>query len=268
MNGNSGRIDNRGGLWDGDVLANSGTISNAAATWDHLPSGDSSWVGNVVSNSGTIINATGSDWTGNVLANVGTIATTGLWTGDITSGGRLEAGGSITGAVINSGTIALSGDLAVGSVSFGGGGYFDVDLDAAGAGELLTATGAASLDGIVRIKAGSAMTSGDYLTPYVILTAASRTGTFDGVTTDLAFLTPTLDYTATTASVTLQRKAQEFEAVGVTGNQQAVAAEVEGLGEGNALYDAVLWLTPEQAQAAFDQLSGEIYATAEAMAVN
>jgi len=268
VNGNSGRIDNRGGLWDGDVLANSGTISNAAATWDHLPSGDSSWVGNVVGNSGTIINAAGSDWTGNALANAGTIATTGLWTGDITSGGRLEGGGSITGAVVNTGTLALVGDLAVGSVSFGGNSYFDVDLDSAGEGELLTANGAATLDGIVRIKAGSAMTSGDYLTPYVILTAASRTGTFDAVTTDLAFLTPTLDYTATTASVTLQRNAQEFEAVGVTGNQQAVAAEVEALGAGNALYDAILWLTPEEAQAAFDQLSGEIYATAEAMAAN
>lgn len=268
VRGNAGRIDNRGGLWAGNVLSNIGTISNAAATWDHLPSGDSSWVGNVVGNSGTIINAVGSDWTGNVLANAGTIATTGLWTGDITSGGRLEAGGHITGAVVNSGTLALTGDLAVGSVSFAGGGFFDVDLDAAGEGELLTASGAASLDGIVRIKAGSAMTSGDYLTPYVILTAASRTGTFDGVTTDLAFLTPTLDYTATTASVTLQRSAQEFNAVGVTRNQQAVAEQVEALGEGNALYDAVLWLTPEEAQAAFDQLSGEIYATAEATAAN
>jgi len=246
-------------VWDGDILTNTGAIFNEHA---------GIWQGDVHANSGTIINATGSEWTGNVLANAGTITTTGLWTGDITSGGRLKAGGTITGAVVNSGTLALVGDLTVGSVGFGSNAYFDVDLDAAGEGELLTATGAATLDGIVRIKAGSAMTTGDYLTPYVILTAASRTGTFDGVTTDLAFLTPILDYTATTASVTLQRNTQEFNAVGVTGNQQAVAGQVEALGEGNALYDAILWLTPEQAQAAFDQLSGEIYATAEAMAAN
>jgi len=268
VRGNAGGIDNRGGLWTGNVLANAGVISNAAGTWERQPSGNSSWVGNVFSNSDIIINGAGSQWTGNVLANAGTITTTGLWTGDITSGGRLEAGGSITGAVANSGTLALVGDLTVGSVGFGDSAYFDVDLDAAGEGELLTATGAATLDGIVRIKAGSGMTSGDYLTPYVILTAASRSGTFDGVTTDLAFLTPTLAYDATTASVTLQRNAQEFTAVGVTGNQKAVAAEVEGLGEGNALYDAVLWLTQEQAQSAFDQLSGEIYATAEATAAD
>ena len=55
----------------------------------------------------------------------------------------------------------------------------------------------------------SAMTSGDYLTPYVIVTATSRSGTFDGVTTDLAFLTPTLDYTATTASVTLRKSGSQ-----------------------------------------------------------
>src|SRR5690606_23920740 len=36
---------------------------------------------------------------------------------------------------------------------------------------------------------------------------------------------------------------------------------------GNPIYDAVLWLTPEQAQAAFDQLSGEAYDSAETAAI-
>lgn len=267
--GNTGHIFNIGGTWTGNVEGNTGTISNAPGEINNVMSGPSTWIGDVTSNGGTIINVAGSQWTGDVLANTGVIDTTGLWTGDITSSGTLKAGGSITGAVVNSGTLELSGDLTVGSISFGDDSFFDVGLDAAGVGEMLTSTGAAQLRGTVRVTAGSGMTSGDYLTPYVIVTASSLNDTtFDGVTTDLAFLTPTLQYTATTASVTLERNAEEFTAVGVTANQQAVAAEVEGLGAGNELYDAVLWLTPEEAQSAFDQLSGEIYASADAAAAS
>ncbi|MDP3315270.1 MAG: autotransporter domain-containing protein [Devosia sp.] len=265
--GNAGRIYNIGGTWTGIVEGNTGTISNAPGEVNAVMSGPSTWVGDVVSNDGMIFNAAGSNWTGDVLANAGSITTTSLWTGNITSSGRLAAGGSITGAVVNTGVLELVGDLTVGSVSFGGDAFFDVDLEAAGVGEMLTSTGAAALDGTVRVTAGSTMTSGDYLTSYDILTASAITGEFDGVTTDLAFLAPTLSYTLTTASVTLQRNTQEFSAVGVTPNQQAVANQIENeLGEGNALYGAVLWLTPEEAQSAFDQLSGEVYASAEAAA--
>jgi len=263
--GNSGYIFNIGGTWTGAVEGNTGTISNAPDYINNVMSGPSTWIGNVVSNAGSVYNADGSAWYGNVVANTGTIVTRGLWAGDITSSGRLAAGGSITGAVVNTGTLALFGDLTVGSVSFGDDAYFDVDLEAAGVGEMLTSTGAAVLNGIVRVKAGSTMTSGDYLTSYDILTASALDGAFDDVTTDLAFLAPTLRYTSTTASVTLQRNTQNFTAAGVTPNQRAVAEQIEfELGAGNPLYDAVLWLTQEQAQSAFDQLSGEAYASAAA----
>jgi len=290
--GNDGGVENRG-LWTGDVAGNSYVIYNsktwngaiiAAGTVTSAETGNvpnigntgiifnatvgSAWIGDVGGNAGTIINGTGSSWTGDVLANTGTIMTTGLWTGDITSSGSLRAGGSISGAVDTTGTLALIGDLTVGSISFGDEAFFDVDLDAAGEGEALTVTGAAHLDGTVRIKAGPAMTGSDFLVPYTLVTAGSITGAFDDVTTDLAFLTPVLDYTATTAAVTLARNWQSFAGTAITGNQRAVAMQIEALGGGNALYDAILWLTQEQAQAAFDQVSGEVYASADAATRN
>lgn len=264
--GNAGYILNIGGTWTGTVEGNTGTISNAPDEINNVMSGPSTWIGDVVSNDGKIYNADGSEWNGNVLANTGTIITKGLWTGDITSSGTLAAGGSITGSVANTGVLELVGDLSVGSVSFGDDAFFDVDLEAAGVGETLTSTGVAYLDGTVRVTAASTITSGDYLTRYDILTASGLDGAFDGATTDLAFLAPTLHYTSTTASVTLQRNMVDFYAVGVTPNQQSVAAQVEDLGEDNALYGAILWLTNEEAQSAFDQLSGEVYASAEAAA--
>lgn len=292
VEGNAGGIYTGNGSWDGDILANAGWIYNNmnddtdnpdgvnATVWtgnvtnttgrvvnDHF----GTWKGDVLANGGTITNRSDAEWMGNVLANAGTLVTTGLWIGNITSSGRLEAGNSITGAVSNTGVLALSGDLSVGSVSFGNASYLDIDLGSGGAGEALTVFGLATVDGTVHVKGGSGMTSGDFETPYVFLTAGSLSGVFSGVTTDMAFLTPTLahDYTQHTVSVTLQRSSEEFSAVGVTDNQKAVAGEVDDyLGEGNALYDSIIWLTAEEAQAAFDQLSGEVYATAQAAALN
>ncbi len=273
---NASIFNGGGGDWTGDVLSNAGYIKNdLPAVWHGDIYGNSDrienrgqWYGNIVANAGTIFNTSVDGWTGDVLANTGTILSEQLWTGNITSSGRLVAGGNITGTIANTGVLVLRGDLTAGSVSFGSHAFLDVDLDAAGAGEVLTVAGAAELAGTVRIKAGSAMTSGDYLTPYTILTAGSLSGQFDAVTTDLAFLAPTLDHAGNTVLVTLQRNTQEFDAVGVTGNQRAAAAAVEALGEGNDIYDAILWLAADEAQHAFDQLSGEAYASAQAAAAS
>ena len=105
-------------------------------------------------------------------------------------------------------------------------------------------------------------------TPYTIVSADSLSGTFASVSTDLTFLTPRLTYNATEVVLTMVRNDVGFSTAGTTGNQVAVAATIEELGTGSALYDAVLWLTQPQAQLAFDALSGEIHASAKSQALD
>ncbi|WP_258582599.1 autotransporter outer membrane beta-barrel domain-containing protein [Mesorhizobium sp. AR02] len=61
-------------------------------------------------------------------------------------------------------------------------------------------------------------------------------------------------------------QAKSFAAVGLTPNQIATGGGTESLGSGNPLFDAIMGLPSEAvAQAAFDQLSGEIHASAKGM---
>lgn len=300
--GNSRTIFNTG-VWNGKVLAgNMGTIYNAPdivddltdGTWNGDVAGNGStgridnrggtWNGKVLANNGTIINGAGSTWTGAVLSNTGTITTAGIWTGNFASVGTVNAQNRINGAFSNSGLLHLTGNLAgittlsnsgrldltgngaaqtltVANVQFSGSPFYDIDVDATGASDTIIAD-TATLAGTVRVKAAASGGTYDLQTSYTILSATSITGTFTGgVTTDLAFLTPSLDYSDTTkVKLTLARNGQGFATAGVTDNQRAVAETLEA---GNAVYDAFLFLTQEQAQAALDDLSGEAYASAE-----
>ncbi len=79
---------------------------------------------------------------------------------------------------------------------------------------------------------------------------------------EYAFLDPVLTYDANDVYLTVVRNAVSFPNVAYTPNQKAAAGAVESLGAGNAVYDAVLQLSASAAPAAFDALSGEVYASA------
>lgn len=83
------------------------------------------------------------------------------------------------------------------------------------------------------------------------------------MTSNLAFLDPSLGYDDNNVYLTMTRNGVTFDNVGITRNQIAAGAGVESLGEGNTVYDAVLNLSAEQARGAFDRLSGEIHASAK-----
>ncbi|HTN60536.1 MAG TPA: autotransporter domain-containing protein [Devosia sp.] len=278
--GNAGTIHNAGGTWNGNVEANTGLIANIAGTDAHGPTTGSTWNGDVTSNAGDILNAADSSWSGNVLSNSGTISTLGLWTGNFSNAGTVQAQNRIVGAFVNSGTLQLTGDLSgitaltnsgtidmkgggsqvlsVASANFASGSFLDVQVDPNGTSDRVAVSGAATLGGTVRISGGAAPhTDG----PFTILTAASFSGAFDAVTTDLAFLAPHLSYDPQAVAVVIQRNDVGFGETGASGNQMAVGAAIEALGAGNPLYDAVLWLTQTEAQSALDQLSGEPHAS-------
>ncbi|WP_312318458.1 autotransporter domain-containing protein [Stenotrophomonas sp.] len=218
-----------------------------------------------------------SAFTGTTVINGGQLNVTGSLGGDVqvTRGGWLTGNGSL-GNVFVSGfstlspgttTAAISRLDIAGVLNFDDSSTFQVDLAANGASDFVS-VGGSTLLGQANTVAVAA--DGDWApsTRYHLLTAAGGVnGTFSGVTSNLAFLDPTLSYDANNVYLTMARNDVSmpdvqltFPEVVVNTNQQAVAGAVEALGEGNAVYDAVVRLELPQVVPAFDSLSGEVHA--------
>lgn len=174
------------------------------------------------------------------------------------------------GSFVNQGTLTMAngvaGDIVSqtgGHATFAAGSVFAIDVNAAGQADRYVTTGTVTINGgTVQVLAGA----GEYApsTTYTIVTAnGGRTGGFDGVTSNLAFLDPSLSYDANNVYLTMTRNAVLFQNVGVTPNQIATGGGVESSGPGHPVYDAVLTLSAPQARYAFDQLSGEVHASAK-----
>ncbi len=98
-------------------------------------------------------------------------------------------------------------------------------------------------------------------------------GTFVQVTSNLAFLTPTVIYDGgdgndVVLTLTSSGSGVQFCAVATSTNQCAVANAVQKLGEGSPLYDAVLVQTAAGAQQAFNAMSGEVHSTVSSTLAN
>lgn len=197
---------------------------------------------------GGILSVNGSLAGAVTVEDGGTLGGTGTIHGLTMAGGTLAPGNSI-------GTLHVSGDVTIAP-----GTSYDVEVDALGNGDDTIASGTATINGgVVNVLAQP----GSYAdhTSYTILSAASRSGAFDGVTTNFAFLTPSLSYDGQNVILTLDRNAIGFSSLGTSRNQRATAAASEALGAGDLVYDAVLGLAVGDSDAAFDALSGEIHAS-------
>lgn len=230
-----------------------------------------------ISGSGTIrqigaglVSLTGvsSGFSGDTRVENGALAVDGVLGGtvDVLAGGRLQGVGTV-GDVRVGGTIAPGnsiGTLTVaGNIVFDPGSVYEVEIDADGQADRILADGTATLGGgRVSVLAGV----GGYApaTTYTILTAhGGLSGTFTGgVTSNLAFLDPSLSYDANNVYLTMTRNDVDFSTVGLTPNQIATGSGVESLGFGDPVWNAVLNLSADQAQYAFDQLSGEAHVSA------
>ncbi|WP_414471003.1 autotransporter domain-containing protein [Microvirga sp. M2] len=245
--------------------------------------GEGSTFGGAINGSGTFtkmgagrLDMTGtSPFTGGTFVNGGTLAVNGsLSRSNVTvnNGGALGGNGTVGGIVAGNGGIVAPGNsignLKVsGDVTFGLGSIYVVEANAAGQADRIDATGKAAISGAtVRVLAESGTYSPT--TNYTILTAGNGVaGTFAGVTSNFAFLTPSLAYGASDVILTLTRKGTgggdtpvRFSDVAVTRNQFNTAEAVEGLGSGHRVFDAVLGQSVPGARLAFDALSGEVHA--------
>ncbi len=217
---------------------------------------------------------------GNALLTAGGLSLTG--TLGSASGGALRTAAGTT--LIGNGTLGnldLAGSIAPGAGTAGSGigqlrvagdlivragASFLVDVAANGANDRIQVGGSALLEGgTVVVTTLDPQTSYRDGTVYRILDAAGgRTGTFAGLSESSAFLDFTLGYDPTGAFLTTSVIAQ-FPDVALTFNQRQASLGLQDLGQtagsdSLAVYNALLMLNADQARAAFDLSSGEIYA--------
>jgi fibronectin-binding autotransporter adhesin len=188
-------------------------------------------------------------------------------------GGTLGGSGTIAGAVGNSGIVAPGNSIGtlniVGSYTHAAGSTYQVEVNAAGQSDLINVTGA---PGTATINGGTVKVlaeAGSYgrSTTYTILTATGGvTGTFSNVTSNFAFLTPSLAYDANNVFLTLFQSSSAFASGAQTSNQFAVgtvldAANATASGDFNTVLNALAGLDTTQGPKALDAISGQPYAS-------
>ena len=250
---NAGTVNANGGALYGAIV-NSGTFTVTGST-----SGNDAF-----GNSGTFALA-GGDFTG-----LSSFTNSALVTA--ANGGTLGAASFInaTGGVVDlrNGTAANVLNVA-GNVTFNAGSIYKVAVNAAGQSDRIAVTGAANISGATLDVSASGLALARYT---VITTTGGLTGTFGTLTGDgpiSAFVGVAAGYDADNAYLDVLR-VRDFADAGVTRNQKATASGIQGIAggnpvfTGNALYDAVLALPGDAAaRNAFDQLSGEVHASAK-----
>lgn len=199
---------------------------------------------------------------GGTLGGHGTLGSGGSSLVTVQNGGTLAPGNSI-------GTLTINGDL-----NFKSGSTYAVEITGSGTSDRTDVTGVANIDGgTVAVTALDAQTSYQNSQSYRILTAAGGlTGAFTNTVSSSAFLDASTVYDANNAYLMVGLKdtgetGPLFESVANTRNEISTARALDTLeqsGQSLALYNRLLVLNADQARAAYNQLSGEIHASAKA----
>ncbi|HEV7335343.1 MAG TPA: autotransporter-associated beta strand repeat-containing protein, partial [Bosea sp. (in: a-proteobacteria)] len=253
--GNARLITNAGGetFFNGKSHDAVGSIAGAGnyvlSLWSLTTggNGDTTEVSGVISGGGALIKAgagtltlSGANtYTGATTVNGGRLVVNGSLASAVTvnGGATLGGSGSVGGIAVASGGAVAPGNsigaLSVaGNVAFAAGSTYQVEINAAGQGDRIAATGMATLSGgTVQVLAEA----GNYAagTRYTILTAnGGVTGQFAGVSSNLAFLTPTLVHGASDVTLTMTRNDTGFGPDGGGGSGGGSAGGGSGGGSG------------------------------------
>ncbi|MEP9378736.1 autotransporter domain-containing protein [Aquabacter sp. CN5-332] len=259
------------GISVANAIALGGNVTFDLASGSATASGALTGTGAVTYTGGGLISLTGdsSAFAGTTTVD-GTLSVNGTLGGSVNvlSGGTLKGNGTVGATTIASGgTIAPGnsiGTLTVnGPLTFASGSTYAVEINPQGQSDRIAVTGSATLNGAT---VSVTKAPGSYLpgTSYTILTAQGGVaGTFGPLTQDLPFINLALSYAPTDVTLNVVRNQVSFPNVAVTANQVATAGAVEALGQGNALYNAVVSQTSVAgAQQAFNALDGEVYPSA------
>ncbi|BBC73767.1 conserved hypothetical protein [Altererythrobacter sp. B11] len=264
-----------GGMLVANAGSLSGTIANdATLQFDQATNGtfagDVSGTGGMVKTGAGKLELTGTgSYTGPTLVQAGALAVNGTLasTVDVQADARLMGRGTIGGLIVRTEATLAPGNsidtLHVATTAlFEADSIYEVEVNAAGDADRLIADGAVTIEGgQVAVLAEN----GDYapLSTYTIITGASVNGTFEGVTSNLAFLSPSLSYTGTDVTLQLLRNDLAFSAAAATANQRGTALAIDtAFAADTPLYDALVGESAAGARAAFDSLSGEVHTAA------
>ncbi|WP_456026061.1 autotransporter outer membrane beta-barrel domain-containing protein [Pseudomonas capeferrum] len=196
----------------------------------------------------------GEIYSGAKLINQGGIA------GNVTvDAGGIYAGGGSVGSLVVNGTLQTSTALGTATIArdltMGSGSTLAYGVNADGSSAPLKVGGTATLNGAT-LAINPASGTYPWQSHYTVLQAGSITGQFGTVTSDYAFLTPSLDYSPTQVGLTYTRNDIAFNQFASTGNGASAANSLAGLGTHNPLYNALLSTTTATAGAAIEQLAG------------
>ena len=219
-----------------------------------------------------VLNLTGANrYTGVTSVVGGTLAVNGSTTSNVTvgSGGTLGGNGTIVGTVTTVGTLAPGNSIGTlnvsGNYAQATGSTYQVEVNAAGQSDKLNVTGTATINGgTVAVQAQSGSYSRN--TTYTILTAGGGvSGAYSGITSNFAFLTPSLAYDANNVYLNLFLNQSAFAAGARTANQFAVGAVLDqawgsATGDFVTVLSALSVLNTQQGPQALNQISGQPYA--------
>lgn len=206
---------------------------------------------------GYLGNVTGS-LTLDPLDRVNTAVTVGS-TGVLGGGGTVGGLSVLSGGAVSPGANGIGTLTVAGNASFAPGSSFLVDANAAGQADRLAVSGTAALIGGT-VQVNAAQGSYNPRNRYAILNAAGGvTGQFANVTSNLAFLYPTLTYAPTEVDLNLTRNDIAFSSVAGNRNQAAVADAIQAGGAGSGVFQRTVGLTAEDARTAFQVLSGDVH---------
>jgi len=244
----NGLVDGGAGI-DSLTLNGTGNFGNSA-NFETLKVSGGSWTLTSLEDfsQGGVVNS------GATLINQGSILGSML----IEKGATYAGGGSVGGLQVN-GTLLTNTGLGVaavaGDLSFGQGSSLVYGVNADGSSAPIHVSGTANLDGATLHVQPSA---GEYpwQSHYTVLTAGAVNGTFTQVSSDYAFLTPTLRYNNTSVGLDYTRNDVAFEHYAPSANAAVAARSLASLGQNSNLYNAVLGTTAAGAGNAIEQLSG------------
>jgi subtilase-type serine protease len=197
---------------------------------------------------------------GGAVRNGATLVNQGSIAGNLTvDAGGVYAGGGSVGSLTVNGTLRTDTSLGratiVRDLTMGSTATLAYGVNADGSSVPVQVGGIANLNGAtLAVNPGSG--TYPWQSHYTVLQAAQVNGTFGKVSSDYAFLTPTLAYTPTQVDLTYTRNDVAFNEFAATGNASNAANSLASIGKNNALYNALLNTSQSSAGAAIEQLAG------------
>uniref|UniRef100_UPI002601B412 autotransporter outer membrane beta-barrel domain-containing protein n=1 Tax=Pseudomonas sp. TaxID=306 RepID=UPI002601B412 len=175
--------------------------------------------------------------------------------------GAVYGGGGTVGNLNVNGTLLANTVLGAASVNgnltMGSGSTLAFGANADGSSATLNVAGNANLNGAsLVVNANATSNAYPWQSSYTVLEAGSISGKFGSVSSDYAFLTPTLTYDPTKVGLTYTRNDVAFSDYASTANGGRAANSLASLSKNNTLYNALLNTSTSTAGSAIEQLAG------------